>query len=494
MSSEAAVKKEIESVSDSCENNGYTLSKNKVLTSKLANIKLSLIPKNITLKIDDSIAEFEESAWILNAGEDYAVRYKALRYNKWTNKFSVDTFGDEMVKVIKAMSINRNVRFDSVEKDPDYSYDLWYDVFTDKDLTIKELIGALAKIDQEIKNQTETTLNKGKSITISTFHSLQDEEVLGDIIEIGENKKIEFKVKLPPPSILARIIAAFRNTDGGLILIGLRDSKNVQGLNKKEQMKFSDWVESALCIVTPSPKLISYGLISYGSKMLGGILVMPEDLQFVVDGSIFSRVGAATLEFKQEEYKEFDKMKTAFIPLEITDTELNRFMNMSDEDAFTELLLVPLLRKMGFRSVQAKGHVDRTLEFGQDLRSFKFELPTGHWLYFAAQVKTEDLIYSANESSGKENIEKVLLQVKMAFSHEMFDIETNSKVLPDHVLLITTGNVNEGAREHLADSLSREKQRRILVWYGDLISERISKIGLPPGCQQEIRKYIEAKK
>lgn len=184
-----------------------------------------------------------------------------------------------------------------------------------------------------------------------------------------------------------------------------------------------------------------------------------------------------------------------FESLEILETEIKRFFSIASEDAFTEVLLIPFLRHVGFRSVLGKGHKDKTLEFGQDIRSFKFQLPTGHWLYFAAQVKTGNLIYSVSETtapSQTKNIEKVLTQVRMAFDYEMFDAETNSMNLPDHALLVATGEINEGARLYLSQSLSREKRRRILFWEGNYLLERILEIGLPKGCQIEIKKYLRA--
>jgi hypothetical protein len=36
--------------------------------------------------------------------------------------------------------------------------------------------------------------------------------------------------------------------------------------------------------------------------------------------------------------------------------------------------------------VNAAGHTEKVLEYGKDLW-MKFPLPTGHWLYFCAQVK-----------------------------------------------------------------------------------------------------------
>ena len=195
-----------------------------------------------------------------------------------------------------------------------------------------------------------------------------------------------------------------------------------------------------------------------------------------------------------DEYKTVKESAVNFVTLKITEEQLKQFMDVADEDALTDVLVVPFLRNIGFRCILKKGHRDRSLEFGQDLRSFKFQLPTGHWLYFAAQVKTQDLIYSSEEGEGKTNVDKVITQLNMAFEHEMFDLETGGKFLPDHIFLITSHDANEGARLYIQEKIYREKRRRVLIWYGENLIERILLIGLPESNQLEIIKYINTSK
>ena len=54
------------------------------------------------------------------------------------------------------------------------------------------------------------------------------------LISKGESTTVEFKQRPPPDSILARILVAFANTDGGIILIGIGDIGEITGLTKKE--------------------------------------------------------------------------------------------------------------------------------------------------------------------------------------------------------------------------------------------------------------------
>ncbi len=53
---------------------------------------------------------------------------------------------------------------------------------------------------------------------------------LRNLIQTGEGKYLEFKKTVPSPEKIAREIAAFANTKGGTILIGVDDHKNITGI------------------------------------------------------------------------------------------------------------------------------------------------------------------------------------------------------------------------------------------------------------------------
>lgn len=208
--------------------------------------------------------------------------------------------------------------------------------------------------------------------------------------------------------------------------------------------------------------MLSWGLVKNKNKTLGAILVNPsEKAPLFVESSIYRRVGSTNIQLTKTEFLTTRDKRLEPEALELSEQKIREFMSVADEDAFTEVLLIPFLRHLGFRSVLGKGHRDKTLEFGQDIRSFKLQLPTGHWIYCAAQVKTGNIRYSSSEKSS--NIENILTQLRMIFDYEMFDAETNTMNLPDHVLLVTSGEINEGARLLLTQTLAREKRRKILM-------------------------------
>lgn len=52
------------------------------------------------------------------------------------------------------------------------------------------------------------------------------------LIESGESETLEFKSRLPSDHIIARVLSAFANTKGGILLIGVSDDGNITGLSK----------------------------------------------------------------------------------------------------------------------------------------------------------------------------------------------------------------------------------------------------------------------
>jgi hypothetical protein len=91
------------------------------------------------------------------------------------------------------------------------------------------------------------------------------------------------------------------------------------------------------------------------------------------------------------------------------------------------------------------------LEFGKDLWR-KYQLPTGHWLYFCAQIKKEKI--DSSGTGGNNNVANVLTQAKMAIDHPIFDPDANRKVLLDHVFTISAGEITRAARTWLVEQLN----------------------------------------
>jgi hypothetical protein len=139
--------------------------------------------------------------------------------------------------------------------------------------------------------------------------------------------------------------------------------------------------------------------------------------------------------------------------------KLSEFLDSASEDEFTEKLLVPFFQRLGFHRVSAAGHKEKVQEFGKDLW-MKYQIPTGHWLYFCAQVKREKI--DSSSSSGNNNIATVLTQAKMAMDHPIFDPDANRNVLLDHIFIISAGEITRNAKAWLVGQLDAGQRRHII--------------------------------
>lgn len=139
--------------------------------------------------------------------------------------------------------------------------------------------------------------------------------------------------------------------------------------------------------------------------------------------------------------------------------KLTNFLDGASEDEFIEKILVPLFQRLGYRRVTPTGHSDRSLEFGKDLW-MKYQLPTGHWIYFCAQVKKNRI--DSNNASSEKNVANILTQARMAIDHPILDTEINRMVLLDHLYLISAGDITKAARSWLAQQLDVSQRRYII--------------------------------
>jgi len=154
-------------------------------------------------------------------------------------------------------------------------------------------------------------------------------------------------------------------------------------------------------------------------------------------------------------------------------SRLEAFLDSATEDDLTEKLLVPFFQRLGFHRVSASGHKDKLLEYGKDLWT-KLQLPTGHWIYFAIQVKRQKL--DAKAGAGDTNTATVLSQALMALDHEIFDPDINRDVLIDHIYIISAGEITKAAKNWLGGKLDASKRRQILFMDRAEILDHAAKI------------------
>ncbi|MFD0882987.1 hypothetical protein ACFQ08_00180 [Streptosporangium algeriense] len=142
-------------------------------------------------------------------------------------------------------------------------------------------------------------------------------------------------------------------------------------------------------------------------------------------------------------------------------TKLASYLDKCSEDELIEEVLLPLFRQLGFHRVTAAGHRDKALEYGKDVW-MRYTLPTQNVLYFGLQAKRGKLDSSGMTRTGNANIAEIHNQALMMIAHEIFDPETNRRVLVDHAFIVAGGQITKAARNWLANVLDASRRSQIL--------------------------------
>lgn len=151
-----------------------------------------------------------------------------------------------------------------------------------------------------------------------------------------------------------------------------------------------------------------------------------------------------------------------FTPREVERREqLIKYMDRCTEDELIEDILLPLFRQLGYYRITATGHKDKALEYGKDIW-MRFVLPTQHVLYFGVQVKKGKLDAAGASKGSNTNIAEIHNQLLMMLGHEIFDPETNRRVLVDHAFIVAGGEITKQAKNWLGEKLDVSKRSQIL--------------------------------
>jgi predicted HTH transcriptional regulator len=86
------------------------------------------------------------------------------------------------------------------------------------------------------------------------------------LIEQGENQQLDFKFEISDAAKIARTLVAFANTDGGKLLIGVKDNGVIRGVSSDEEYYMIENAAQRFC--QPEIKFKSKEWIVEGKKVL----------------------------------------------------------------------------------------------------------------------------------------------------------------------------------------------------------------------------------
>ncbi|MFQ6063394.1 MAG: helix-turn-helix domain-containing protein, partial [Methanosarcinales archaeon] len=118
-------------------------------------------------------------------------------------------------------------------------------------------------------------------------------EELNKLIETGESQTLEFKKSLADMDRIVEEICGFANTDGGTLIVGVSDSKEVFGVNIGKDTNNTDPV------IYPSIEILDVE----GKNLIVLELEECKNKPYLAFGRAFKRVGKSTVQMSRDEFE-----------------------------------------------------------------------------------------------------------------------------------------------------------------------------------------------
>jgi predicted HTH transcriptional regulator len=126
-------------------------------------------------------------------------------------------------------------------------------------------------------------------------------EDIKKLVARGEGPTIEFKSGVPKPEVIAQLISAFANTEGGTVLFGIREPDQIVGLDDTNSLCKS-WDRTQKMISGEVQRKLDFIDVSVG-KRVGILTVDPSDSIVAANGGYFKRDGDRLRTITAEEIK-----------------------------------------------------------------------------------------------------------------------------------------------------------------------------------------------
>ncbi len=110
---------------------------------------------------------------------------------------------------------------------------------------------------------------KGFSPFLSTFASMKlltDTDYIHTLIAEGEHQQQDFKFEISDARKIAKTLSAFANTDGGRLLIGVKDNGKIAGIRSEEEKYMIEAAAQLYCVPEVEYTLKTY--IAEGRQVL----------------------------------------------------------------------------------------------------------------------------------------------------------------------------------------------------------------------------------
>jgi len=118
----------------------------------------------------------------------------------------------------------------------------------------------------------------------------------------------------------------------------------------------------------------------------------------------------------------------------------------------------------------------------------RYTLPTQHILYLGIQAKKGKIDASGLTKRDNTNVAEIHNQALMMLAHEIFDPDSNKRVLVDHAFIVAGGEITKAARNWIGNALDASKRSQIMFMDRDDILNLyvVTNLPLPADALQQV--------
>lgn len=102
--------------------------------------------------------------------------------------------------------------------------------------------------------------------TFATMKRLIDTDYIYALISEGEHQQQDFKFEISDARKIAKTLSAFANTNGGRLLIGVKDNGKIAGVRSSEEQYMIEAAAQLYCL--PVPQIAMYVYVVEGKSVL----------------------------------------------------------------------------------------------------------------------------------------------------------------------------------------------------------------------------------
>ena len=106
------------------------------------------------------------------------------------------------------------------------------------------------------------------------------------LIEQGEHQQLDFKFEVSDSKKIARTLSAFANTDGGRLLIGVKDNGNISGVHSEEEIYIAPSADKPHLAPDKEDKYKAYIRVADENILANEILVLSWEKKRRKDGTL----------------------------------------------------------------------------------------------------------------------------------------------------------------------------------------------------------------